>query len=113
MDCIFCKIASGDMPANIVLETDDVVAFHDINPQAPVHVLVIPRKHIARVSDMTAEDVELMGKIIFAGKQVAEKLGIAEDGFRLVFNNGRNGGQHVYHIHLHVLGGRAMLWPPG
>ena len=113
MDCIFCKIARGEMPAKIVLENEDVIAFHDINPQAPVHVLVIPRKHIARVSDMTADDVPLLGKIIFAGKQVAEKLGIAEDGFRLVFNNGRNGGQHVYHIHLHVLGGRAMLWPPG
>ncbi len=113
MDCLFCKIAAGEIPAKIVLETDEVVAFHDINPQAPVHVLVIPKKHIAKVSDMTEDDIELMGKVIYAGKKVAEQLGIAEDGFRLVFNNGRMGGQHVYHIHLHVLGGRAMLWPPG
>ncbi|NOX37718.1 MAG: histidine triad nucleotide-binding protein [Calditrichaeota bacterium] len=114
MDCIFCQIAEHKLPANIVYEDDDVVAFHDINPQAPVHVLVIPRKkHIAKIADMTAEDQALVGKVIYIGKQVAEQLGIAEDGFRLVFNNGRHGGQHVYHIHLHVLGGRPMTWPPG
>ncbi len=113
MDCIFCKIARRQLPAKIVYEDDDVVAFNDINPQAPVHVLVIPRKHIPRVADMVESDQQLMGKIIYTGKRVAEMLGICEEGFRLVFNNGRYGGQHVYHIHLHVLGGRPMGWPPG
>ncbi len=113
MDCIFCQIAEHKRPANVVYEDDDVVAFHDIHPQAPVHVLVIPRKHIAKIADMATDDQALVGKVIYIGKHVAEQLGIAEDGFRLVFNNGRHGGQHVYHIHLHVLGGRPMTWPPG
>jgi len=112
-DCIFCQIAEGKMSAHIVYEDADVVAFHDINPQAPYHILVIPKKHIARIADITEADQKLIGKIILVGKQIAEQLGFADSGFRMVFNNGRLGGQHVYHIHLHVLGGRPMTWPPG
>ena len=112
-NCIFCAIAEGKMPARMVYQDDDVLAFHDINPQAPVHVLVIPRKHIPRIADITEDDQNLIGKVIYTGKQIAQQLGIAQDGFRMVLNNGRYGGQHVYHIHLHVLGGRPMGWPPG
>jgi len=113
MQCIFCAIAENKIPANIVYEDTEIIAFHDINPQAPIHVLVIPRKHIEKISDATKTDQELLGKIILAGNQIAKKLGIDESGFRMVINNGRDGGQHVYHIHLHVLGGRKMTWPPG
>jgi len=113
MQCIFCAIAENKIPTKIVYEDTEIIAFHDINPQAPIHVLVIPRKHIEKVSEATEADQELLGKIILVGNQIAKKLGIDESGFRMVINNGRDGGQHVYHIHLHVLGGRKMNWPPG
>jgi len=111
-DCIFCQIAEHKMSAKIAYEDDEVVVFHDISPQAPVHLLVIPRKHIARISEMDAGDAKLVGHMIYTAKQQAEKLNLA-NGYRLVFNNGREGGQHVFHIHLHLLGGRSMHWPPG
>lgn len=111
--CIFCKIASHEIPAKTVLENDLVLAFHDLNPQAPTHVLVIPKKHIVSISDLSGEDKALVGDVFFAGKEVAEKLGLAADGYRFVINTGKNGGQSVLHLHLHVLGGRTMQWPPG
>ena len=112
-NCLFCKIAGKEIPADIIYEDNDTVAFKDINPKAPVHVLIIPKKHIEKIADMEAEDQQLIGKLIFTAKNLAEELGISKDGYRLVFNNGKNAGQEVYHIHLHLLGGRSMQWPPG
>ena len=111
-DCIFCRIVAGEAPARKVYETESVVAFRDANPQAPTHVLIVPRKHIARIADLEPEDASLMGDLIYAAKVVAEQEGISQ-GFRLVFNNGLPAGQSVYHIHLHLLGKRAFRWPPG
>lgn len=111
-DCIFCKIISGELPASKVYETDSVLAFHDIHRQAPTHILIVPRKHIARIADVQDEDVELMGKILVAAKTIAHQEHVSE-GFRLVINNGQLGGQHVFHIHCHLLAGRALGWPPG
>jgi len=113
MDCLFCKIAAKEIPAKIALENEHVVAFHDIHPQAPVHVLVVPRRHIVGVQEVAAEDAPLLAQILLAGREVAAKTGVAESGYRLVFNNGANAGQSVFHLHLHVLGGRALAWPPG
>ncbi|MBN1493346.1 MAG: histidine triad nucleotide-binding protein [Candidatus Omnitrophica bacterium] len=111
--CLFCKIVKGDIPAKIVHQDADVVAFHDIKPQAPTHVLIVPRQHIAKIDDITEFDQLTIGKLVHAGKVVASKLGINHEGYRLVFNNGPAAGQEVYHIHLHVLGGRNFAWPPG
>lgn len=113
MDCLFCKIVNHEINADIIYEDDEVIAFHDINPQAPIHILVIPKKHIATINDLEEEDIPLAGKIIYTAKKIAHKLGIAEDGYRILFNCNKQGGQHVFHIHLHILGGRQMLWPPG
>ena len=113
MDCIFCKIGAGEIPAEIVYRDDDVLAFRDINPQAPVHLLVIPHKHLETVLDLKPEDDKLIGKLVLVANQLAEKEGIAEKGYRMLFNCREDGGQEVYHLHLHVLGGRAMRWPPG
>jgi histidine triad (HIT) family protein len=110
---IFEKIAAREIPANIILETDDIVAFHDVNPQAPVHVLVVPRRAIPRMDAATDSDAELLGRLLLAGRDVAKKLGIADSGYRLVLNNGSDAGESVPHLHLHVLGGRRLLWPPG
>ncbi|MCK5077851.1 MAG: histidine triad nucleotide-binding protein [Calditrichia bacterium] len=112
-DCLFCKIAEGEIPSDIVYEDNEVVAFKDINPQAPVHVLIIPKKHIAKIADISSDDQLLIGKLIFTANNLGREMGISEDGYRLVFNNGKNAGQEVYHIHLHLLGGRSMQWPPG
>lgn len=112
-DCIFCSIASGDIPARIVFQDEDLVVFHDMNPQAPVHVLVIPKKHIATLSDVTDEDAPLMGQIWAKIPKIAADLGVAGDGFRIVANCRKAAGQVVLHIHFHLLGGRAMGWPPG
>ncbi|ACL72163.1 histidine triad (HIT) protein [Thioalkalivibrio sulfidiphilus HL-EbGr7] len=111
--CIFCKIAAGDIPAEIVYEDDQVLAFRDLNPQAPLHALVIPRKHIATLNDLTAEDEALVGRMYLAARQVAGEAGLATRGYRTVMNCNSEAGQSVYHIHLHVLGGRSMQWPPG
>lgn len=112
-DCIFCEIVHKRMQSDIVYEDPDVVAFSDINPQAPVHVLVVPRLHIESVQDLSTDQVELMGKMIMVAKEIARKTNVDESGFRLVINNGVNGGQTVSHLHLHLLGGRRMTWPPG
>ncbi|MFN2349954.1 MAG: histidine triad nucleotide-binding protein [Thioalkalivibrio sp.] len=111
--CIFCKIAAGDIPAEIVYEDDQVLAFRDLNPQAPLHALVIPRKHIATLNDLTPEDEQLVGRMYLAARQVARDAGLDVRGYRTVMNCNSEAGQSVYHIHLHVLGGRAMQWPPG
>ena len=112
-DCLFCKIATGEMRTDLVYEDDELVAFRDINPQAPTHVLVIPRRHIATLNDLDQEDGGIAGKLVLAAKSIAEQEGIAEDGYRAVINCNAGGGQAVYHIHLHLLGGRQMTWPPG
>jgi len=111
-DCIFCKIAAKDIPAEIVHEDADLVAFRDLNPQAPTHVLVIPRKHIPTVNDLEPGDAELVGKLFLAAKEIAAAEGLPE-GYRLVMNCGEAAGQSVWHIHLHLLGGRPLRWPPG
>jgi histidine triad (HIT) family protein len=110
---IFDKIINKEIPANIVYEDADILAFKDINPQAPVHILIIPKKSISTVNDIDIADAELIGKIIYRAKVIAKELQIDEDGYRLVFNCNKNGGQEVYHLHLHLLGGRSMHWPPG
>ncbi len=110
-DCIFCKIASGEIPAQIVYKDDEFVAFRDINPQAPVHILIIPRKHIPKLYD--TDDEKLLGKMLVLANEIAKKEGISEDGYRIVINTNRNAGQSIDHLHLHLLGGRIMNWPPG
>jgi len=112
-DCLFCKICVGDIPAAKVYEDDDVLAFNDINPVAPTHVLVIPKKHIATAHDIEPADAELVGKLYLAAQKVAEAKGVVDGGYRLVMNCGAGAGQSVFHIHLHVVGGRALSWPPG
>ncbi len=111
--CLFCRIAAGEIPAKVIYSDDDVIAFHDINPQAPLHALVIPRKHIATINDIRSEDAALIGKLFLAAKQIAAEAGYADDGYRVVMNCGLDAGQTVFHIHLHVLAGRALGWPPG
>ena len=113
MDCLFCKILSGEIPAELVYESDTAVAFRDINPQAPTHVLVIPRRHISTINDIGEDDQAMIGSLFTAAKKIAEQEGIAEDGYRAVMNCNEGAGQSVFHIHLHVLGGRPMGWPPG
>jgi len=113
MDCIFCKIATGEFGTEFIYETDEIVAFRDLNPQAPTHILIIPKEHIEKVSDLEDKHTILAGKLILAAKKIADQENLTDEGFRLVFNNGRNGGQEVLHVHLHLLGGRKMTWPPG
>jgi histidine triad (HIT) family protein len=113
VSCLFCRIAAGDLSAKLIHEDDTLVAFHDINPQAPVHVLVVPRRHIATLNEMSAEDDELVGAMLRRASVIARDLGIAARGYRAVFNCNREAGQTVFHLHLHVLGGRPMHWPPG
>jgi histidine triad (HIT) family protein len=114
MSTIFSKIINKEIPADIVFESDIILAFKDINPQAPVHILIIPKIEIPKVTDLNGkEHAALLGEMIDAANKLAKDMGIAEEGFRLVFNCGDNGGQEVYHLHLHLLGGRQMKWPPG
>ena len=113
MDCLFCKIVAGEIPADLVYESETAVAFRDINPQAPTHILVIPRKHIATINDIGEGDEATIGSLYTAAKEIAAQEGIAEDGYRAVMNCNEGAGQTVFHIHLHVLGGRPMGWPPG
>lgn len=113
MDCIFCKIAKGEIPAEIIYQDELMVAFRDIRPQAPTHLLVIPKEHIATINDLTSKHQELVGKMILCGQKLAREANLDQSGYRLVFNCNENGGQEVYHIHLHLLGGRRMHWPPG
>jgi len=112
-DCIFCKIISGEIPSNEVYSDDELFAFRDVNPQAPVHVLIVPRKHIERVVDFTDSDAGLVGRMVLAANKIAESEGLVKNGFRYVLNCNEHGGQAVFHVHLHVLGGRQMTWPPG
>lgn len=112
-DCLFCKMINGEIKPDVVLETNDVLAFRDINPQAPTHVLVVPKQHISTINDLEADHAALVGKLYLAAQEVARKEGIAESGYRTVMNCGEGAGQSVFHIHLHVLGGRKMKWPPG
>jgi len=112
-DCLFCKILAGEIPADLVYESETAVAFRDINPQAPTHVIVIPRKHIATINDIGQDDQEIVGSLYTAAKEIAAEAGIADEGYRAVMNCNEGAGQSVFHIHLHVLGGRALGWPPG
>jgi histidine triad (HIT) family protein len=112
-DCLFCKIVEKKIPAKIVHEDDQTLAFDDINPQAPVHTLVIPKKHVAAVQEYGPQDQSLIGHLLLACTKVAKDKGLAESGYRLVANTGRDGGQTVSHLHFHVMGGRHMGWPPG
>jgi histidine triad (HIT) family protein len=110
-DCLFCRIARGEIPAKLVAETEDCVAFRDIDPKAPTHVLVIPRRHVASLAD--TDDAALVGKLSLLAARIAEDEGLTESGYRTVVNTGPDAGQTVFHLHLHLLGGRAMRWPPG
>lgn len=112
-DCIFCKIVSGEIGSTVVIDRDDVVAFRDATPQAPTHVLVVPRRHIRDISEIGPDDGPLLAGLFGAANEVAAADGIAESGYRLVLNVGPDAGQTVFHLHLHVLGGRVMSWPPG
>jgi histidine triad (HIT) family protein len=112
-DCLFCKIINREIPASIVYEDQRVLAFNDINPQAPTHVLVIPRRHIASLNEMSVEDDLLVGEVVRRAAAIAKERGLSAGGYRTVFNTNRDAGQTVFHIHLHLLGGRSMQWPPG
>jgi histidine triad (HIT) family protein len=111
--CLFCRIVNKEIPADIVFENDKLLAFRDIDPQAPVHILIIPKEHITTTNDLNNNNKELIGELVLTAKNLATKYNIAEDGYRMVFNCNKSGGQAVYHIHLHLLGGRQMKWPPG
>ena len=112
-DCLFCKIAAGKMDTDFIYQDEQVVVFEDINPKAPVHLLIVPKKHISDLNSLETEDSELIGHIYQIAKQMAAEYDIAESGYRLVSNCGDDGGQTVYHIHFHLLGGRKLQWPPG
>jgi histidine triad (HIT) family protein len=112
-DTIFTKIIAREIPAKIVFENDRIIAFRDINPQAPTHILIVPKKVIPTINDIAPEDAPLVGELFVVAAQLAREEGIADDGYRTVFNCNTHGGQEVYHIHLHLLGGRQMTWPPG
>jgi len=113
MNCIFCKIASKQIDSNILFEDDTLVAFEDINPQAPIHILIIPKEHIPTINDVKEHHKDLLGKMILTAKKLASEKQISESGYRLVFNTEKDSGQEVFHIHLHLLGGRKFNWPPG
>jgi histidine triad (HIT) family protein len=111
--CLFCKIVDKQIPAKILFEDDDLLAFHDIHPAAPTHVLIIPKQHLASLGEGGPEHAALFGKLLLATRRAAELTGIAASGFRVVSNTGAEAGQSVFHLHIHVMGGRAMAWPPG
>ncbi|MDH5759360.1 MAG: histidine triad nucleotide-binding protein [Gemmatimonadota bacterium] len=111
--CLFCRIASGEIPATVVFEDEHVLAFRDIDPKAPTHILVIPRNHVTSLATAQAGHGDLLGRILLTAAELARAEGIAENGYRTVLNTGADGGQSVHHLHLHLLGGRAMGWPPG
>jgi len=113
IDCLFCKILKGEIPAKIIYEDDRLLAFSDINPQAPLHALIVPKRHIASLNDLTPEDDALVGEMVRRAAAIALQHGYAERGFRTVFNTNAEAGQTVFHIHLHLLAGRGLSWPPG
>lgn len=112
-DCLFCRIADGELPADRVAESEEWLAFRDIDPQAPVHVLIIPRRHVESVASLAEADAGLAGRLLLAAAETARALGVEEDGYRLVTNRGAKAGQSVFHLHVHLLAGRRMEWPPG
>ena len=112
-DCLFCKIVAGEVPSTTVYQDDDIIAFRDIDPKAPTHILVVPRRHIASLNDASEEDQALLGRLVLVARKLASDERIADDGYRVVNNCGSDGGQAVHHIHFHLLGGRPMTWPPG
>ena len=112
-DCLFCKIIAKEIPSKTVYEDDQAIAFEDINPQAPTHILVLPRQHIASLNDITAAEVPLVGHLHLVAAKLARERGIADSGYRTVLNTGRGAGQSIFHLHLHLLGGRGLRWPPG
>lgn len=111
--CLFCRIVAGELPASIVYQDEELVAFNDINPQAPVHVLVVPRRHIASLNELVEADDALLGAMIRRAAAIARERGVSQSGYRTVFNCNRDAGQSVFHVHLHLLGGRRFAWPPG
>lgn len=113
MDCIFCKIAQKQIKANIAFENDRVIAFHDLFPQAPTHILIIPKQHYTTLNDVPVEEGAILGELMTTAAQLAKELDVAESGYRVVMNCNADGGQSVYHIHLHLLAGRRLNWPPG
>ncbi len=113
MDCIFCKIINGEIPSKKVFENDKVFAFEDIDPKAPVHVLIIPKQHISSIAQITDIQAEILADMTVAARDIAKQLGVSESGYRLVMNVGKDGGQAVSHIHMHLLGSRQLSWPPG
>ena len=112
-ETIFSQIIEKKKPAEIIFEDDEVVAFKDINPQAPVHVLIVPRKPIPKLTDADESDTAILGKMVMIARQIAKDFGLDQDGFRLLLNEGKNGGQTIYHLHFHLIGGRRLMWPPG
>ena len=112
-DCLFCKIIAAEIPAEIVYESPDAIAFRDINPQAPTHVLIVPRRHIATINDLENSDTDAVGQLFLAARDIASQEGFADDGYRVTMNCNAAAGQTVFHIHLHLLGGRKFTWPPG
>ena len=112
-ETIFSQIIDKKKPAEIIFEDEEVIAFKDINPQAPVHVLIVPRKPIPKLTDADESDTAILGKMVMIARQIAKDFGLDEDGFRLLLNEGKNGGQTIYHLHFHLLGGRRLMWPPG
>lgn len=112
-DCLFCKMIAGEIPCNIVYENESVFAFRDIDPKAPTHILLIPRKHIRSINELGESDQTLAGELLLIAKKIAKDEGIDESGFRTIFNTNSDGGQTVFHMHMHILGGRKMAWPPG
>jgi histidine triad (HIT) family protein len=113
VSCLFCEIVAGRVPAKVAYQDDDVLAFHDINPQAPVHLLLVPKRHITSLTDLAPGDDAVVGRMVRQARDLARERGLAERGFRLVFNCGDDAGYSVYHIHLHLVGGRTLAWPPG
>lgn len=111
--CLFCQIVAGEIPCDEVYSGDDIFAFRDINPQGPVHILVVPRRHLAGMADLTATDTSLLGRLLLTAAEIAAREGLASDGYRCVINHGRHGCQSVDHLHLHLIGGRQLDWPPG
>lgn len=113
MDCVFCRISQDKTPAKKIYQDNDIIAFHDINPQAPVHVLIISRRHLTNLLDVNSQDESLIGRMLVVATQVAKKLNVSETGFRIVINTNKDAGQSIDHLHIHLLGGRKMQWPPG